>query len=163
MRASQVALVVKNPHANAGDIRDADLIPGLGRFPGGGHGRPLQYSCLKNPIDRGLASYHRVAESKTAEWLNNSNNNNIAIQALMIPSATCPLPEHFSNYPPFLSSSFHAQKSLLTWTFENMTQNNHGSQVEFQPEHNVSHLQCSLCLGSLQIVCGINFADQCSW
>ena len=53
-------------------------------------------------IDRGLATYHRVAESKTAEWLNNSNNNNIAIQPLMILSATCPLPEHFSNYLPFL-------------------------------------------------------------
>ena len=43
---SQVALVVRNPPANVGDIRDADLIPGLGRSPGGGHGNPLQYSCL---------------------------------------------------------------------------------------------------------------------
>ena len=50
---SQVVLVVKNPPANAGDIRDADLIPGLGRSPGGGHGNPLQYSCLENPMDRG--------------------------------------------------------------------------------------------------------------
>ena len=43
---SQVALVVRNPPANVGDVRDADLIPGLGRSPGGGHGNPLQYSCL---------------------------------------------------------------------------------------------------------------------
>ena len=49
---SQVALVVKKPPANAGDTRDAGLIPGLGRFPGGGHGNPLQYSCLENPMDR---------------------------------------------------------------------------------------------------------------
>ena len=49
--ASQVALVVKNPSANAGDIRDEDSIPGSGRYPGGGHGNPLQYSCLKNPMD----------------------------------------------------------------------------------------------------------------
>ena len=46
-------LVVKNPSDFAGDIRDSCLIPGLGRFPGGGHGNPLQYSCLENPLDRG--------------------------------------------------------------------------------------------------------------
>ena len=50
--ASQVALVIKNPPANAGDIRDSGLIPGLGRSPGGGQGIPLQYSCLENPMDR---------------------------------------------------------------------------------------------------------------
>ena len=50
--ASQVALVVKNLPANAGDVRDSS-IPGLGRSPGGGHGNPLQYCCLKNPMDRG--------------------------------------------------------------------------------------------------------------
>ena len=51
--ASQAALVVKNPPANAGDVRNADLIPGLERSPGGGHGNPLQYSCLENLLDRG--------------------------------------------------------------------------------------------------------------
>ena len=50
---SPVVLVVKNPSDDAGDIRDACLIPGLGRFPGGGHGNPLQYSCLENPLDKG--------------------------------------------------------------------------------------------------------------
>ena len=45
--------VVKNPSASAGDIRDLDLMPGSGRPPGGGHGSPLQYSCLENPMDRG--------------------------------------------------------------------------------------------------------------
>ena len=44
--------VVKNPPANAGDTRDAGLIPGSGRSPGGGNGNPLQYSCLGNPMDR---------------------------------------------------------------------------------------------------------------
>ena len=48
-----MALVVKNPPANAGDIRDADLILGSGRYPGEGHGNPLQYPCLENPVDRG--------------------------------------------------------------------------------------------------------------
>ena len=50
--ASQVALVVKNLPANTGDIRDSDLIPGLGRSSGGGHGNPLQYSFLENPMHR---------------------------------------------------------------------------------------------------------------
>ena len=47
--AFQVVLVVKNPPANAGDVCDAGLIPGWGISPGGGHGNPLQYSCLENP------------------------------------------------------------------------------------------------------------------
>ena len=51
-RASQVVLVVKNPPANARDIRDTGLIPGMERSPGGGHGNPLQYSCLENPPGR---------------------------------------------------------------------------------------------------------------
>ena len=51
--ASQVALEVKNPPASSGSIRDAGSIPGSGRSPGGGHGNPLQYSCLENPMDRG--------------------------------------------------------------------------------------------------------------
>ena len=51
--ASQVVPVVKNPPANAGDVRDMGSIPALGRSPGGGHGNPLQYSCLENPMDRG--------------------------------------------------------------------------------------------------------------
>ena len=48
--ASQVALVAKNLPANAGDVRDAGLIPGSGRCPGGGSGNPLQDSCLENSI-----------------------------------------------------------------------------------------------------------------
>ena len=51
--APQVALVLKNPPANAGSIRDVGLIPGLGRAPGGGNGNSLQYSFLENPMDRG--------------------------------------------------------------------------------------------------------------
>ena len=50
---SQVVLMVKNPPANAGDLRDLGSIPGSGRFPGGGHGNLFQYSSLKNPMDRG--------------------------------------------------------------------------------------------------------------
>ena len=65
--ASQVALVAKNLLANAGDIRDAGSIPG--RSPGGGHGNPLQYSCLENPMDRGAwrATVHRFTELDMTE------------------------------------------------------------------------------------------------
>ena len=52
-RAFQVELVVKNPPTNAGDVRDAGLISGLGRLPGEGNGYPLQCSCLENPMDGG--------------------------------------------------------------------------------------------------------------
>ena len=63
--ASQVVLVAKNPPANAGDIRDSGSIPGFGRSPREGHGNPLQYSCLENPMDRGAwqAAVHRVTKS----------------------------------------------------------------------------------------------------
>ena len=56
---------MKNPPAKAGDIGDSDSIPGLGRSPGGGHGDPLQYSCLENPLDRGAwrAAVHGVTQS----------------------------------------------------------------------------------------------------
>ena len=50
--ASQVALVVKNPPANSGDLRDAGSIPGSGRSPGEGNGYSLQYSYLENSMDR---------------------------------------------------------------------------------------------------------------
>ena len=57
----------ENPPASAGDIRDTGLIPGSGRSPGGGHGNPLQYSCLENPIHRGAwrLTVHGVAKSQT--------------------------------------------------------------------------------------------------
>ena len=65
--ASQVTLVVKNPPAKAGDLREEGSVPGLGRAPGGGHGNPLQYSCLEHPTDRGAlqATVHRVAKLQT--------------------------------------------------------------------------------------------------
>ena len=60
-------LVVNSLPANAGDVRGTGYIPGSGRSPGGGHGNPLQYSCLKNPMNWGAwqAAVHRVAQSRT--------------------------------------------------------------------------------------------------
>ena len=62
-----MALEVKNTIANAGDLRHVGLIAVLGRSPGRGHGNPLQYSCLENPMDREAwwAMVHRVAKSQT--------------------------------------------------------------------------------------------------
>ena len=59
--------VVKNPPANARESEDTGLILGSGRSPGGGHGNPLQYSYLENPIDRGVwwATVHGIAKSWT--------------------------------------------------------------------------------------------------
>ena len=59
--------MVKNLPANAGDVRDEGSILGVGRSPGGGHGNPLQYSCLENPMGRGpwWAIVHRATESWT--------------------------------------------------------------------------------------------------
>ena len=59
--------MVKNPPATSGDVRDVGSILGLGRFPGGGNGNPLQYSCPENPTDRGdwRATVHGVSKSWT--------------------------------------------------------------------------------------------------
>ena len=67
IEVSQVASVVKKPAANALDVRDMGSFHWSGRSPGGGHGNPLQCSCLENPMDRGawLTIVHGVAESQT--------------------------------------------------------------------------------------------------
>ena len=68
--ASQVALVIKNLPASAGDIRDVGSIPESGRAPGGGHSNPLQYFCLENPIpDRSLVRYSQKESACTGAWL----------------------------------------------------------------------------------------------
>ena len=62
-----MVLVVKNPPASAGDVRDTGSIPGLGRSPGEGTSNPLQYSCLENPMDTGAwqATVHGTAKNQT--------------------------------------------------------------------------------------------------
>ena len=65
-RGSQVVLVVKNPPANAGDRRDTGSIPGSGRSPGGGHGNPLQYSCLENSRNR--EAWQALVHGVTQSW-----------------------------------------------------------------------------------------------
>ena len=69
LQVSQVVLVVKKPPANAGDVRDVGSISVLGRYTGGRHSNPLQYSCLENPMDSGAwrVTVHRYAESDMTE------------------------------------------------------------------------------------------------
>ena len=63
--------MIKNPPANAGDIREMDSVPGLGRPPGGGRSNPLHYFCLVNPMDKGTwqAALHRVMELNRTETI----------------------------------------------------------------------------------------------
>ena len=75
-RDSQVVLVVENPPASGGDVRDVGSIPGSRRSPGGGHGNPLQYSCRENAMDRGAwwATVHRVTTSQIQlKWLSTAH------------------------------------------------------------------------------------------
>ena len=78
-RASQVALVVKNLPANAGDLRDAVSIPGLGRCPGGGHSNPLQYFCLENSMDRGVWRAAAQWMAKNWTWLRGLKSTHITL------------------------------------------------------------------------------------
>ena len=60
--------MVKNPPANAGDVRNAGSIPGLGRSPGGEHGNPLQYSCLENPMEEESGGLQSIKSVWDKEW-----------------------------------------------------------------------------------------------
>ena len=73
--------MVKNLPANAGGAGDVDSIPKLGRSPGEGNGDPLQYSCLRNPMDRGVwqATVHGVAKSQTRLSNQTTTHKTVAI------------------------------------------------------------------------------------
>ena len=73
--------VMQEITCNAGDM---GLIPGLGRSPGGGHGNPLQYACLENPISRGAwwATVHEVTELGMTEQLNNSSSKALRLNVI---------------------------------------------------------------------------------
>ena len=106
---SQVALVVKNPAAKVGDVRDAGSVPGWGRFPGGGYGNPLQYSCLVNPMDRGAwrATYSAWSPRVGDNWSDLARSMHIARVVFWgrLFCEVCP-------DPSFLSLT----DSLLHWT-----------------------------------------------
>ena len=114
--------VVKNPAANA---RDVGSIPGSGRSPGGGHGNPLQYSCLENPVDRGAwqAAVHGAAKSQTRLERLNSSMCVCHVCARPPPFVSewisDVLPSHGSPKVPSLSVSMHwvlSRGQALFWT-----------------------------------------------
>ena len=124
--ASWVMLVVKNPPANAGDVRDICLPPGEG------HSNPLQYSCLENPMDRGVwwAMVYRVAKSRTQlKWLSIQFSHSVVSNSLcphglqharlklnLCPSSWwCIQPSHSlsSPSPPAFNLSQH--QGLFKW------------------------------------------------
>ena len=104
-----MALVVKNPPSNAGDIRDWSSTPGLGRSPRGGHGNLLQYSCLENPMDRGgwRAIVNRVTKNQhywvtSVQFSHSVMSNSLwphGLQNTRLPY-TSPTPGAYSNSCP---------------------------------------------------------------
>ena len=76
--------MVKNPPTNAGDVRDAGLIPGTGKCPEEGNGNLLQYSCLENPMDGGAwwAAVHNIAKSWTLKQLSTHHRKSAPYQNL---------------------------------------------------------------------------------
>ena len=105
--AFQVALVVKNTPANAGGIRDEGSVPELGRSPGGGHGNPLQYSCLENPVDRGnwWTTVQRVAQCWTRlKPLSRQHAHSTQYMGIChfahIPDSCFLIPQHAMESPP---------------------------------------------------------------
>ena len=120
-----VALVVKTPPANAGDIRDRDSIPASGRSPRGGHGNPLQYSCLKNPMDRGdwQATVCRAAKSWTRLKRHSMHTQNPLTASILIQepvSVALQLHVLISNLPLSLSLGV-VYVSAMTPTTPNST------------------------------------------
>ena len=112
IKATQVALVVKNPPANAGDIINVGSSPGSERSPGKGHGNPLWYSCLENPMDRGAwwATVRRVAKSRTR--LKRLSRHKAAI--FLAPQR--PLEEARAHCLVLHSSAFAQDDPTLLWT-----------------------------------------------
>ena len=128
-----MALVAKNLSAIAGDIRDVGSIPGLERPSGGGHDNPLQYSCLENPMDRGVwwATVHRLAQSWTwLKWLSTWHLVyiwvSLVVPVVKNPPASAEDTRHkfdpwigkipwyrkWQPIPVFLVGKFHGQRSL---------------------------------------------------
>ena len=103
-----MVLVVKNPPANAGDVRDTGSIPGSGRSPGEEHGNPLQYSSLENLMDRGAgwATVHGVAKSQTQLKRLSMHACIVALQMLLLSAAQQSGPTILTHISPLFWISF---------------------------------------------------------
>ena len=113
----QVALVVKNPPANAGDERDMGSIPGSGRFPGRGHCNPFQYASLENPTDRGAwqTTVPRIEESDTTETPWHKTFSNIAAAAAKSRQSCPTLCNPIDGSPPGSPVPGILQERILEW------------------------------------------------
>ena len=114
--ASQVVLVVKNPPASAGDIRDACSIPGLGRSPGEGRGDPLPYSCLENPMVRGpwqATVVHGI--SKSQMQLKQLCMHTYSESFCCIPETNTILLINYSSILKNTKTPFHTHKKTPKW------------------------------------------------
>ena len=124
IQVSQVALVVKNLPANAGDKRDLGSIPGLGRCYGEGHDNPLQYSCLENPMHRGdwRASVHRVIKSQMRlKWLRTAYTHTpIKNKKLLKKKKTVASFPFFLLPTETISFTFWKKRQLLYWKFREL-------------------------------------------
>ena len=135
----RMALVVKNLTASAGDIRDSSLIPGSGRSPGGWHDHPHQYSCLENPMNRGvwLSTIHGLAQNHTqlkwfnthtrgrGRWLLNPHTG-WGRGMLLHPSLVGPWPRPMPGYPAGVPSGgakrYVSHGFLLPWLLNKLNQ-----------------------------------------
>ena len=116
-----MALAVKSLPSNAGDIKDVGSIPGSGRFPGGGHGNPLQHSCLKNPMDRGAwwVTVHTVAKSRTQLKRLNTHKHIINIlyeePEIKLPTSNGSSKKQESSRKTSISALLTMPKPLTVW------------------------------------------------
>ena len=114
--------MAKNAPANAGDIRDAGSIPGWGRSPGGGHGSPLQYSCLDGPMDRGVwwATVHGVTKSDMTEATKQQQKLREQVSSVLIRRK----PDHVRRQPCQLTAlrgALHAHAGIMSHRAQHYT------------------------------------------
>ena len=114
--ASQVALVVKNPPANAGDKRDASSNPGSGRSPGEGTGYPLQYSCLENSMDRGAWKLQSMGSQRIRSHIH-THTHLYTVECNNIPSSSYDNKylQIWTNIPRWISS-WHPSLRARPWS-----------------------------------------------
>ena len=144
-----MALVAKNPPANAGDIRDLGLIPGSGRCPGGSYGNTLQYSCLENSMDRGAwwSTVHGVQRvgfnwndlvcmTLQSIYLSDSDGKESACNAERF--SKIPWRRAWQPTPAFLPGESHGQKSLAGYR-----QSIGSHRIRHKVTHNWNDLACT--------------------
>ena len=130
--------MVKNLPVSAGDIRDAGSIPGWGRSPGGGHGHPLQYSRLENPMDLGArrATAHGVSESDMTEGIKHTHSHTLSHTHAHSHTHTH---SHSLSLQPMGSQSQTRLRGLNTHTLTHTHTHTHTLSLTHTLTHTLSH------------------------